>query len=105
MQEDAWNPWMEAPHDKRQLLGTPDQGAGALPLTPPPFNAASQRVSTTGSHAYVDPGPNDQRGECPGLNALANQYAHSDYLYIVLFTNGATVDIFLTTELQLSPNS
>jgi hypothetical protein len=40
---------------------------------PPSFNAALQYVSNTGSHAFVAPGPNDQRGPCPGLNAAANQ--------------------------------
>lgn len=39
-----------------------------------PFDAASQLVDTTGSHAFVPPGPGDQRGPCPGLNAMANQY-------------------------------
>lgn len=70
---EQWSPWTApSPHEKRQLLNPP-QGAGALPLTPPPFDAASQHVSNTGDHAYQDPGPNDERGECPGLNALANQ--------------------------------
>ncbi|KAF7193697.1 Dothistromin biosynthesis peroxidase dotB [Pseudocercospora fuligena] len=36
------------------------------------FDAASQRVSTTGQYAYQSPGPNDIRGPCPGLNAAAN---------------------------------
>ena len=39
----------------RKLLerqsGSPPQGLGALPLVPPPFNAASQRINTTGAHA------------------------------------------------------
>ncbi|KAL1587487.1 hypothetical protein WHR41_03825 [Cladosporium halotolerans] len=42
------------------------------PLSTPPFDAASQYVDTTGSHAFQAPGPTDQRGPCPGLNALAN---------------------------------
>lgn len=37
------------------------------------FDAASQRVSTTGEHAFIAPGPNDIRGPCAGLNAAANQ--------------------------------
>jgi hypothetical protein len=57
---------------KRQIDSTAPQGTGALPLTPPPFDAASQHVSTTGTHKFVAPGPNDARGECPGLNAMAN---------------------------------
>lgn len=42
------------------------------PITTPPFDAKSQYVDTTGSHAFKAPGPNDQRGPCPGLNAMAN---------------------------------
>ena len=36
------------------------------------FNAAQQYVSNQGQHAFVAPGPNDLRGPCPGLNAMAN---------------------------------
>jgi len=32
----------------------------------------SQRIDVSGEHAFVAPGPNDQRGPCPGLNAMAN---------------------------------
>ena len=35
---------------KRQISSTAPQGAGALPLTPPPFDAKSQYVSNTGAH-------------------------------------------------------
>lgn len=38
----------------------------------PGFNAAAQRISTTGANAFVPPGPGDIRGPCPGLNSLAN---------------------------------
>ena len=38
----------------------------------PGFNAAAQKISTSGDHKYVAPGSGDQRGPCPGLNALAN---------------------------------
>lgn len=38
----------------------------------PGFNAAAQRISTTGANAFVPPGAGDIRGPCPGLNALAN---------------------------------
>lgn len=34
------------------------------PGVTPPFNAAEQYVSNTGAHAFVAPGPNDQRGPC-----------------------------------------
>jgi hypothetical protein len=50
-----------APNEKRQT-----------PLSIPPFDAASQYVSNTGDHKFVAPGPTDQRGPCPGLNAMAN---------------------------------
>ena len=36
------------------------------------FDPTSQHVSTTGQYAWVAPGAGDQRGPCPGLNALAN---------------------------------
>ena len=36
------------------------------------FDPISQHVSTTGKYAFVAPGAGDQRGPCPGLNALAN---------------------------------
>jgi len=46
-----------APNEKRQT-----------PVSIPPFDAASQYVSNQGQHAFVPPGPTDQRGPCPGLN-------------------------------------
>lgn len=48
-----------------------------FPILPPPFDAASQYIDTTGDHAFVAPGASDQRGPCPGLNAAANQYVWS----------------------------
>ncbi|KAJ8508470.1 heme-thiolate peroxidase [Pleurotus djamor] len=36
------------------------------------FDPVSQRISTTGIHKWVAPSSTDQRGPCPGLNALAN---------------------------------
>ena len=59
------------------------------PGVTPPFDPSQQYVSTTGEHAFVAPGPTDQRGPClsflshrylpltnlwsgPGLNAMAN---------------------------------
>jgi hypothetical protein len=32
----------------------------------------NQLIDVTGAHAFVEAGPNDFRGPCPGLNALAN---------------------------------
>ena len=48
---------------ERQTSGDQD---GGVPCTaaPPPFDAASQLVSTTGEHAFVAPGPGDARGPC-----------------------------------------
>lgn len=55
-----------------------------------PFDAASQLVDVHGKHKFVPPGPGDQRGPCPGLNALANH----NYLP----HNGiATIDQFITS--------
>ncbi|KAL2046473.1 hypothetical protein ABVK25_011842 [Lepraria finkii] len=53
----------DTPKEKRQ------SGPGNIPFTT--FNQ-NQLVDVTGSHAWVAPGPNDIRGPCPGLNALAN---------------------------------
>lgn len=69
---------------KRQV-----QGPGAQPPTPPPFDAKLQYVSNQGVYKvcspnnglsassdgffkFIAPGPTDIRGQCPGLNAMAN---------------------------------
>jgi hypothetical protein len=55
-----------------------EQGSSAsrekrqLPGLTPPFDAASQYIDTTGQYAFKAPGDTDQRGPCPGLNAMAN---------------------------------
>jgi hypothetical protein len=49
-----------------------DSWGGLFPLVEPSFDAAAQYVDTTGEHAWKAPGEHDQRGPCPGLNALAN---------------------------------
>lgn len=36
------------------------------------FDAKAQYISNQGAHAFVPPGSSDQRGPCPGLNAMAN---------------------------------
>jgi hypothetical protein len=41
-------------------------------ISKPGFDANAQRVSTSGKHQYIAPGPNDIRGTCPGLNVMAN---------------------------------
>lgn len=45
----------------------------------PGFNAKEQLVSVSGAHRYIPANfaAGDQRGPCPGLNALAN---HGEYL-------------------------
>lgn len=53
--------------DERQNRAAP-QGAGALPLVPPPFNAQQQLVPNTGVNRFIAPGRGDERGPCPGLN-------------------------------------
>lgn len=60
----------DSPKEKRQT------GPAGLPFTT--FNE-NQRISVTGVHKWVAPGPNDIRGPCPGLNALANHgyFPHS----------------------------
>ncbi|KAL8708127.1 MAG: hypothetical protein Q9220_006981 [cf. Caloplaca sp. 1 TL-2023] len=51
-------------------------GPGNIPFTT--FNE-NQLIDVTGAHAWKAPGPNDLRGPCPGLNALANHgyFPHS----------------------------
>ena len=44
-------------------------GPGGIPFTT--FNE-NQRIDVSGAHVWKAPGPNDLRGPCPGLNALAN---------------------------------
>lgn len=58
----------EAANLRRAIDLAAPQGAGALPASPPPFDAKAQYISNQGAHAFVPPGPNDARGECPGLN-------------------------------------
>ena len=68
------------------------------------FNAAAQHVSTTGTHAFVAPGPSDLRGPCPGLNAMANHgyIPHNGVATITQFIQG-TYDVFgmVSTHIHL----
>ena len=54
-------------------VSSPEAGQG-MKKRQTTFDPAAQLVSTTGSHAWVAPNfaAGDQRGPCPGLNALAN---------------------------------
>jgi hypothetical protein len=59
------------------------------------FDPATQYVSTTGTHAFVAPGPSDLRGPCPGLNAMANHgyIPHNGVATITQFVQG-TYEVF-----------
>lgn len=46
----------------------------------PPFDAATQYVSNTGAHAFVAPGPTDQRGPCKHpLSTVHLEYLLTEY--------------------------
>jgi hypothetical protein len=47
-------------------------GLPRAPLSQQPFDAKLQTISLSGEHEWRAPGPDDQRGPCPGLNAAAN---------------------------------
>jgi len=56
--------------DARSASATARHAKRQTPLSIPPFDAAAQLVSTIGAHAFVAPQSTDQRGPCPGLNAV-----------------------------------
>lgn len=61
---------LQAPAEKNEAPTAKRQSApGNIPFST--FNE-DQLVDVTGQYAWVAPGPNDIRGPCPGLNALAN---------------------------------
>jgi len=72
------------------------EGRQSLPGLPT-FNAKQQYVSNQGEHAYVAPdfSKGDQRGPCPGLNAMANHgyLPHNGVATISQFIQG-TYDVF-----------
>lgn len=53
----------------------------------PTFNASAQLIDVTGKYKWVAPGPNDLRGPCPGLNAMANHnyLPHNGYATVAQF--------------------
>jgi hypothetical protein len=63
-------------NNKRQIPNLPlSQNEGnSGPIDSTTFSASEQYVNVgAGSgNEYQDPGPNDKRGPCPGLNAAAN---------------------------------
>ena len=75
---------------KRQLKGVT-----------PPFDAASQYVSNTGAHAFKAPSGTDQRGPCPGLNAMANHgyLPHNGVGNYLDFINGCEAAFGMGTDL------
>lgn len=74
---------------------SPPQGAGALPLVPPPFDAELQLVSNSGQYEFVAPGSGDVRGPCPGLNAMANHgYLPRNGVATILQFQTATEKVF-----------
>lgn len=67
-------------------------GPGNIPFTT--FNE-DQLIDVTGEYAWVAPGPNDLRGPCPGLNALANHgyFPHSGVVPLAVGTS-ATEQVY-----------
>lgn len=43
-----------------------------LPSPPGPLADTSAKLVNDPAHPFIEPGPNDIRGPCPGLNTLAN---------------------------------
>ena len=85
-------PETEKEHEKRQ------SGPGNIPFTTFDEN---QLIDVTGEHAWVAPGPDDFRGPCPGLNALANHgyFPHSGIVPLAV-GESATEQVY-----GLSPSS
>lgn len=101
----------------RQAVNRP-QGGAPLPLVPPPFDAKSQYVSNKGAYAvsrrstkaclnqtdpvqFVAPGPSDERGPCPGLNALANHgyLPHNGRATIAQFVSATNAGFGMSADL------
>ncbi|KAI5783159.1 hypothetical protein DFH27DRAFT_276120 [Peziza echinospora] len=59
------------------------------------FNPAKQKISTSGVHRFIPPGPKDLRGPCPGLNALANHgYLSRDGVTNWIQASTAATEVF-----------
>merc|ERR1712014_384667 len=100
LKADAFNVKRTAEIHARQGAAPP-QGAGALPAIPPPFDAKAQYVSNQGKYKFVPPGPGDARGECPGLNALANHnyLPHNGYATIQQFIDATETGFGMAKDL------
>ncbi|EMC90870.1 hypothetical protein BAUCODRAFT_80706 [Baudoinia panamericana UAMH 10762] len=77
---------------KRQSSSPQGSGVGLLPLVPPPFDASAQLIDVSGKHAFTPPSASDARGQCPGLNALANHnyLPHNGVATIAQFVDATT---------------
>ncbi|KZT31907.1 Cloroperoxidase [Sistotremastrum suecicum HHB10207 ss-3] len=51
---------------------TPSAQKGVVIVVPPVSNDTGIKMIPDNAHPFQAPGPNDQRGPCPGLNTLAN---------------------------------
>lgn len=64
----------------------------------PGFDAAAQRIDVSGEHAFVQPdfAAGDQRGPCPGLNALANHnyLPHNGWASLTQFVDATNKGMF-----------
>lgn len=71
---------------------------------PPPPTDNSTRLVYDEAHPYIAPGPNDQRGPCPGFNTLANHgVSVLPYFCIILINVGAcSISIVMVLSLRLS---
>lgn len=73
------------------------------------FNAAEQYVSNQGAHAFVPPTNvntpgGDQRGPCPGLNAMGRSNSKFVVVFNVIDPSQQTTGIFPTTVSLLLTN-
>ena len=71
------------------------------------FDPTTQYVSTTGKHAFVAPNfaAGDQRGPCPGLNALANHgyLPHSGVADLITITEAVNDGILEISTSSSTP--
>lgn len=88
------DPRIYSPYLKRQAPGVT-----------PPFDPTVQYVSNQGAHTFNAPSGSDQRGPCPGLNAMANHgyLDHSGVGSIQDFITGTT-EAFGMGMLALAPH-
>ncbi|KAI9890001.1 MAG: hypothetical protein M1814_004619 [Vezdaea aestivalis] len=80
---------------RKRQLGGPVSGVML------PFDPTTQRISTTGVHAFVPPTSSDLRGLCPGLNVLANHgyLPHNGYASITQYIEAVRSVFGMSVEL------